>query len=254
MLKLIFSDLDDTLLNNKKAVSDETMSFIKELKGIRFIVNSGRLPYNMESIKQYIDISNMVCGNGAYIILDGKLIYSCYLDKKDTYDLLSYGYSRGYLPRLYLDSGLYITNNSNMPTSVKINVVTKDELYELLEKEKVYKIAFSDYNKDHLEDVRQFISNMNNMVCEYSNYWFLECHHKNTSKGNAIDTVSKLLSIKPDEVLAIGDNENDLSMFNRGYHGACPSNANDKVKSAVEYVSPFDCNHDAMIDIVKHFL
>ena len=254
MLKLIFSDLDDTLLNNKKAVSDETMSFIKELKGIRFIVNSGRLPYNMESIKQYIDISNMVCGNGAYIILDGKLIYSCYLDKKDTYDLLSYGYSRGYLPRLYLDSGLYITNNSNMPTSVKINVVTKDELYELLEKEKVYKIAFSDYNKDHLEDVRQFISNMNNMVCEYSNYLFLECHHKNTSKGNAIEIVSKLLNVKPDEILAIGDNENDLSMFNRGYHGACPSNANDKVKSAVEYVSSFDCNHDAMIDIIKHFL
>lgn len=254
MLKLIFSDLDDTLLNNKKAVSDETMSFIKELKGIRFIVNSGRLPYNMESIKQYIDISNMVCGNGAYIILDGKLIYSCYLDKKDTYDLLSYGYSRGYLPRLYLDSGLYITNNSNMPTSVKTNLVNKDELYELLEKENVYKIAFSDYNKEHLEDVRQFIDGMKNIICEYSNYWFLECHHKDASKGNAIDTVSKLLSIKPDEVLAIGDNENDLSMFNRGYHGACPSNANDKVKSAIEYVSPFDCNHDAMIDIVKHFL
>lgn len=254
MLKLIFSDLDDTLLDSKKTVSDETINFIKDLKDARFIVNSGRLPYNMELINQYIDLSNMVCGNGAYIILDGKLIYSCCLDKKDAYDLLGYGYSRGYLPRLYLDSGLYITDKSNMPTSVKINTVTKDELYELLEKEKVYKIAFSDYNKNHLEDVRQFISNMNNMVCEYSNYWFLECHHKDTSKGNAIDIVSKLLNIKPEEVLAIGDNENDLSMFNRGYHSACPYNACDRVKNVVEYVSPLDCNHDSMVDIIKHFL
>ena len=150
MLKLIFSDLDDTLLDSKKTVSDETINFIKGLKDTRFIVNSGRLPYNMESIKQYIDLSNM--------------------------------------------------------------------------------------------------------VCKYSNCWFLECHHKDASKGNAIDIVSKLLNIKPEEVLAIGDNENDLSMFNRGYHSACPSNANEKVKSAVEYVSPFDCNNDAMIDIIKKFL
>ena len=149
MLKLIFSDLDDTLLDSKKMVSKKTMNFIKGLKDTCFIVNSGRLPYNMDPIKQYIDLSNMVCGNGSYVVVDGKLIYSCCLDKKDAYDLLDYGYSRGYLPRLYLDSGLYITENSNMPTSVKINMVTKDELYELLEKEYVYKIAFSDYNKDH---------------------------------------------------------------------------------------------------------
>ena len=254
MIKLIFSDLDDTLLDSKKMVSDETMNFIKDLKDIRFIVNSGRLPYNMEPIKQYIDLSNMVCGNGAYIILDGKLIYSCCLDKKDAYDLLDYGYSKGYLPRLYLDSGLYITDKSNMPTTVKINVVTKEELYDLLKKEKVYKIAFSDYNKDNLEDVKRFIGNMDNMICEYSNYWFLECHHKDASKGNGIDIVTKLLNVKNNEVLAIGDNDNDLSMFNRGYHSACPSNANDKVKSVVDYISPLDCNHDSIVDIIKHFL
>ena len=254
MLKLIFSDLDGTLLDSKKTVSDETINFIKDLKDTCFIVNSGRLPYNMELIKQYIDLSNMVCGNGAYIILDGKLIYSCCLDKKDAYELLDYAYSKGYSPRLYLDSGLYITEESKMLTAVKVNMVTKTKLFDLLKNENVYKIAFYDKNVDNLEDIKCFIDSIKNIICEYSDSDFLECHHKDTSKGNAIDIVSKLLSIKPDEVLAIGDNENDLSMFNRGYHSACPSNANDKVKSAVEYVSPFDCNNDAMIDIIKHFL
>ena len=55
MLKLIFSDLDDTLLDSKKMVSKKTMNFIKGLKDTCFIVNSGRLPYNMDPIKQYID-------------------------------------------------------------------------------------------------------------------------------------------------------------------------------------------------------
>ena len=254
MLKLIFSDLDDTLLDSKKTVSDETINFIKDLKDTRFIVNSGRLPYNMELIKQYIDLSNMVCGNGAYIILDGKLIYSCCLDKKDAYELLDYAYSKGYSPRLYLDSGLYITEESKMLTAVKVNMVTKTKLFDLLKNENAYKIAFYDRNVENLEDIKYFVDSIENIICEYSDSDFLECHHKDTSKGNAIEIVSKLLNVKPDEILAIGDNENDLSMFNRGYHSACPSIANDKVKSAVEYVSPFDCNHDAMIDIIKHFL
>ena len=135
MLKLIFSDLDDTLLDSKRTVSDETINFIKDLKDTRFIVNSGRLPYNMELIKQYIDLSNMVCGNGAYIIIDGKLIYSCCLDKKDAYELLDYAYSKGYSPRLYLDSGLYITEESKMLTAVKVNMVTKTKLFDLLKNE-----------------------------------------------------------------------------------------------------------------------
>lgn len=254
MLKLIFSDLDDTLLDNKKTVSEKTMNFIKGLKDTCFIVNSGRLPYNMASIKQYIDLSNLVCGNGAYIILDGKLIYSCCLDKKDAYELLDYAYSKGYSPRLYLDSGLYITEESKMLTAVKVNMVTKTKLFDLLKNENAYKIAFYDRNVENLEDIKCYVDSIENIICEYSDSDFLECHHKDTSKGNAIEIVSKLLNVKPDEILAIGDNENDLSMFNRGYHSACPSNACDKVKSAVEYVSPSDCNHDAMIDIIKHFL
>lgn len=254
MLKLIFSDLDDTLLDSKKMVSKETMNFIKDLKDTRFIVNSGRLPYNMELIKQYIDLSNMVCGNGAYIILDGKLIYSCCLDKKDAYELLDYAYSKGYSPRLYLDSGLYITEESKMLTAVKVNMVTKTKLFDLLKNENAYKIAFYDRNVENLEDIKCYVDSIENIICEYSDSDFLECHHKDTSKGNAIEIVSKLLNVKPDEVLAIGDNENDLSMFNRGYHSACPYNACDRVKNVVEYVSPLDCNHDSMVDIIKHFL
>lgn len=254
MLKLIFFDLDNTLLNSNKTISDDTLNFLKDLNDIRFIVNTGRLPYNMEPIKQYIDLSNVVCGNGAYIVLDGKLIYSCCLDKKDAYHLLDYGYSKGNSPCFYLESGLYITEESKMPTTVKVKMLTKDKLYDLLKVENIYKIAFYDDDTDNLEDINRFTNTIENIVCDYSDSDFLECHHKDSSKGNAIDIVSNLLNVKPDEILAIGDNENDLSMFNRGYHSACPSNACDKVKRVVEYVSPLDCNHDAMVDIIKHFL
>lgn len=67
MLKLIFSDLDGTLLNSVKNVDEKTAECIKNLNGTRFIINTGRLPYNVDDLKSFVDLSNMVCGNGSYI-------------------------------------------------------------------------------------------------------------------------------------------------------------------------------------------
>ena len=255
MLKLIFSDLDGTLLNSVKTVDEKTVECIKNLDSTRFIINTGRLPYNVEALKPYVDLSNMVCGNGAYIKIDNKVVYNCYTDKDEAYSLLDYAYSHDLVPRVFMESNYYITSTPNLLTFVKPAVVSKDELYDLLKKEEVYKIGFMEDDLNTLRAIEEFIKvNNKNMVCEYSTPRFLECHHKDASKGRAIDVVSNLLNISKNEILAIGDNENDLSMFDRGYHSACPLNASDKVKASVEYISDLDCDHDSMVDIIKHFL
>ena len=255
MLKLIFSDLDGTLLNSVKTVDEKTVECIKNLDSTRFIINTGRLPYNVEALKPYVDLSNMVCGNGAYIKIDNKVVYNCYTDKDEAYSLLDYAYSHDLVPRVFMESNYYITSTPSLMTFVKPAVVSKDELYELLKKEEVYKIGFMEDDLNTLRAIEEFIKvNNKNMVCEYSTPRFLECHHKDASKGRAIDVVSNLLNIPKNEILAIGDNENDLSMFDRGYHSACPLNASDKVKASVEYISDLDCDHDSMVDIIKHFL
>lgn len=255
MLKLIFSDLDGTLLNSVKTVDEKTVECIKNLDSTRFIINTGRLPYNVEVLRPYVDLSNMVCGNGAYIKIDNKVVYNCYTDKDEAYALLDYAYSHDLVPRVFMESNYYITSTPNLLTFVKPAVVSKDELYDLLKKEEVYKIGFMEDDLNTLRAIEEFIKvNNKNMVCEYSTPRFLECHHKDASKGRAIDVVSNLLNISKNEILAIGDNENDLSMFDRGYHSACPLNASDKVKASVEYISDLDCDHDSMVDIIKHFL
>lgn len=255
MLKLIFSDLDGTLLNSVKSVDEKTVEFIKNLDGTRFIINTGRLPYNVDSLKSFVDLSNMVCGNGSYIKIDNKVVYNCFTDKNEALALLEYAYSHDLVPRVFTESNFYITSTPNLSTFVKPVVVSRDELNELLKKEEVYKIGFMEDDLNTLRAIEDFIKvNNKNMVCEYSTPRFLECHHKDASKGKAIDVVSELLNISKDEILAVGDNENDLSMFNRGYHSGCPSNASDNVKKIVEYISDLDCDHDSMVDIIKHFM
>lgn len=255
MLKLIFSDLDGTLLNSVKNVDEKTAECIKSLDGTRFIINTGRLPYNVDSLKSFVDLSNMVCGNGSYIKIDNKVVYNCFTDKNEALALLEYAYSHDLVPRVFTESNFYITSTPNLSTFVKPAVVSRDELYELLKTEGVYKICFMEDDPNTLKGIEDFVKdNTKNMVFEYSTPRFIECHHKDTSKGRAIDVVSNLLNVSKNEILAIGDNENDLTMFDRGYHSACPSNASDNVKASVEYISDLDCDHDSMVDIIKHFM
>ena len=255
MLKLIFSDLDGTLLNSVKSVDKKTVECIKNLDGTRFIINTGRLPYNVDDLKSFVDLSNMVCGNGSYIKIDNKVVYNCFTDKNEALALLEYAYSHDLVPRVFTESNFYITSTPNLSTFVKPVVLSKDELNDLLKKEGVYKICFMEEDPNTLKAIEDFIKvNNKHMVAEYSTSKFLECHHIDASKGKAIDVVSNLLNIPKNEILAIGDNENDLSMFDRGYHSGCPSNASDNVKETVEYISHLDCDHDSMVDIIEHFM
>lgn len=255
MLKLIFSDLDGTLLNSVKSVDEKTVECIKNLDGTRFIINTGRLPYNVDDLKSFVDLSNMVCGNGSYIKIDNKVVYNCFTDKNEALALLEYAYSHDLVPRVFTESNFYITSTPNLSTFVKPVVLSKDELNDLLKKEGVYKICFMEEDPNTLKAIEDFIKvNNKHMVAEYSTSKFLECHHIDASKGKAIDVVSNLLNIPKNEILAIGDNENDLSMFDRGYHSGCPSNASDNVKETVEYISHLDCDHDSMVDIIEHFM
>lgn len=257
MLKLVFLDLDNTLLNSQKTVSFKTASMIKELsqKGTKFIINTGRLPYNVEYLSEFIDTRNLVCGNGSYIRIDNKLVYDRPCVKDDVYKIIDFSKRINLPPRVFFVDGVYsFVEVPTLPT-FKVEVLNESDLLEKISKENVYKVCFVKEDPSVLGDVTDFIhSNLDNSIAELSNPRFLESHHKDACKGAGIDKICELLNIKKDEVLAIGDNENDLSMFNRGYHSAGPSNSSDSVKNVVEYISEFDCDNDAIVDIVKHFM
>lgn len=257
MLKLVFLDLDNTLLNSQKTVSFKTASMIKELsqKGIKFIINTGRLPYNVEYLSEFVDTSNLVCGNGSYIRIDNKLIYDRPCVKEDAHKIIDYSKRKSVAPRVFFVDGVYsFVEVLTLPT-FKVEVLNEDNLLDKISKENVYKVCFINEDPNVLNGIADFVySNLDSSIAELSNPRFIECHHRDANKGKGIDKVCELLNVDKDEVLAIGDNENDLSMFNRGYHSACPINGSSSVKNAVEYISKFDCDNDTIVDIVKHFM
>ena len=82
--KIIFSDIDGTLLNDENQVPKETVEELQSLdkRGIPFVLVSARMPEGMRPIREELGIhAPMVCYSGGLVLgPDNEEIYSCLMD------------------------------------------------------------------------------------------------------------------------------------------------------------------------------
>ena len=70
-----------------------------------------------------------------------------------------------------------------------------------------------------------------------SSFDIIELLHPDVSKGNALRVIARDLHIKPEEIVAFGDNHNDIGMLQLAGLGVAMGNAHDEVKMAADYVT-----------------
>jgi Cof subfamily protein (haloacid dehalogenase superfamily) len=82
---------------------------------------------------------------------------------------------------------------------------------------------------------------------------FLEVMNAGVSKGEGLKTVMDCRGLKPEEVIACGDEENDLPMFSVAGFSAAPSNAKDKVREAADFVFGSNAEEGIAVFLEKMF-
>ena len=84
----------------------------------------------------------------------------------------------------------------------------------------------------------------------YSNDYYLELIPRKSGKGNALIWLRDYLGIKPENVIAAGDGENDMSMIQAAGVGVAMLNAPDNVKTVADIITETDNNHDGLAPIL----
>ena len=258
MSKYVFCDLDNTLLDNERKISKENLEAIKnfESKGNHFIICSGRVPF---ALKQYQDIlgsKDVVTSNGAIIISDNKVIKKQLLSYEITKYVTQYAIDNMINVRYYLMDYMVLLNNDEnnpqgfiYPGSIFAN---KDNIYELIENKEIIKIAFNSINKNLLDKAASdIIKEMANVEIAFSSSVFLEINALNQNKGNGIIDYCSLNNIDIKDTIALGDNDNDISMLKVAGYSACPSNSIKEVKDIVDYVCKNDNNNHAIKEVLE---
>jgi Cof subfamily protein (haloacid dehalogenase superfamily) len=282
LYKLLACDLDGTLLQSFTHLAESNIFYIKEAikKGIKVVLCSGRSP---ASLKQYEEIFGIM-SEGCYGIgLNGSVVYKC--DSREIIKQIWFapGIAEGIIKNLrefsaellrsknpnslqdsvgldilaYNGSDLYVEKMtpviSNYITKSRISANVVDNLEEInINLSKV--LVKGDYETLSLanEYMKDKISNKANMF--FTGETMLEFTDINATKGNALTYLSAHLGIDMKDVIAIGDNENDISMIKAAGLGIAVKDAKDDVKMFADYITNRTCVEGVLEEVVEIYL
>lgn len=255
---LLCTDLDDTLLTDDKRVSEKnkrTIDYFKSEGGL-FTFVTGRVPFGARLILEYVTPNApVVCfnGGGIYDFRENKMLWSRTL----THDALS---AVEYVDKLFDFVGIEICTEEKVYFS-KINAkVREHQVLECLPDNdldyhdipEVWQKVLFMTEEHELPQVREAISAApfaDKYTFVKSSPWYYELLPKNTDKGEGLLQLARLCGIDRRNTIAVGDNENDLSMIKKAGIGIAVKNAVKSVKIAAAHVT-VDNNSDAIAAVI----
>ena len=264
MNKIFFSDLDGSLLTDDKRVSPKTMEALSRFveAGNTFAICTGRDINSSLSVYRNLGLdikgAYVVAYNGGqiYDVDNEKTIYREGIPIEMVRELLDMAYSFGLHVHTYNDHFI-LTEAYNECVEfyrkvIKTPLILADDIMPYVDVPpcKIICIEMHDHEKqDRLR--RAVLDKYSDMLDSmYSNDYYLELIPKNSGKGNALIRLRDILGIKPENVIAAGDGENDISMIQNAGIGIAMINAPKNVRDAADIVTENDNNHDGLAPIL----
>ena len=269
MYKLVAIDLDGTLVTDEKELTKKTIEVIKEIskQGVKVMISSGRAFYRLEKFIDALDLRKenqcTICFNGGIIVENTtkELLYSQNLDAKEVEELIQLGKALRLPIMIYARDTHYVEaipevvrKNTKNLKGMNLKVVNFNQLNFNKPQNYIYKVCFIDKPEKIIEKREQISKEMfekyeiTSSVPEY-----LEIVKKGIKKSEAIKVVMEKYNIKRDEVMAIGDGENDIEMLDFAGLGIAMENASDFVKEFANDVTTSN-NHDGVANAIEKYI
>lgn len=260
---MIVLDLDGTLLNSERKISERSKNYLKKLKDMGYIIviATGRIYESINYVINGFDSVNYVItdtGASCYDASDGHTIFNnpikleiakkfkkyysnncVFIDICDKHKI--YKYSDIDEDYYFMDTTKdwnYIFNNCKEISHISLGMKTNEQVMDL-------------YNKLQ-EDIPEL--DINIMQDSFADRKWIETIKKGCTKYKAIEELASYLKINNDEIIAFGDGINDIDMLKKCGTGVALSNALPIVKETADFVTNYDHNHDGVIEFLKEYL
>ena len=273
MIKLIGFDLDDTLLDSNKEISDikEVKSLIK--KGIKIVLCSGR-PFSKKTEEYYQELGideGLFCAYNGTVIYDIKtkeIVYENSLNKDELFFIMDTVNKAIEITKKKIDVGdlaLCIHHNGDIFAT---NTNQYIELEANLNKNTLH---ICDFLKEGINDACKFMVDANPDVISIlfphikealgdkynvmvSMPCFIEIIKKESNKYQGLLEVAKRYGIKENEIMAFGDSMNDYELVRDAYIGIAMENSVSEVKKVANFVTDTNDNHGVKKALEKYGL
>lgn len=253
--KLVAIDCDNTLIKHDGEMHPDNIKAINMIleKGIKVVIATGR---NDILVKDYMDEvgfkEEIVIGcNGASIrdLKDNSIIQLNYIPKDTMKKIIDICLKNHIKAKMFTLTESYSTSEENMGDELKeILTYTKQlslsleykfekDIESLIDKKEFLKVVILEDDREKLLNIQNQFKALEDINAVISARNCLDIMKKGVSKGNALKDYSNMLGIKQEEIVAIGDSENDLEMLNFASFSVAMGNAEDFIKQACDMVT-----------------
>lgn len=271
MYKLIVCDMDETLLADNKTITPRTVEAVKRAvkKGVRFSPNTGRgfssVQGNLETLGlKDVPGQYVISYNGAAIVenKDNRVIKTETMNFETVKELFRLGISHPeYCVHVYTVDGLYIWNLNDDELAYIDGRLDgyeqpEEESIEFLRETPITKIIFNVPSEDERLALQKYVQENfeEPLNITFSSDRYIEFNSRKADKGQAALYLGRVLGIRPEEIIAIGDNGNDVPMIKAAGLGVSVANGREFVKEIADYVTEADNNHDAVAEVIEKFI
>lgn len=260
---IIMSDMDGTLLNSDKKISEKDRLAIEKFMSLggKFTVATGRSLEAFEQYRKILDLKMPVILYNGGIIYDysaKKVMYAKYLPdsaKQITEELLSA--MQGIGGEILKFNKTYVFENSYYQKLHTQLCGITPEYVDLsdIECNEWLKVLFA-MSPEEINIMESIISEKNYPDVEFvkSSEIFLEMLPHDITKGSALEEYRHFDEMNGYTFVTIGDFDNDIEMLQNADLGVCPANAENSVKEISDLVLKNSCENGAVSELIDYII
>ena len=254
MYRMVVTDLDGTLLNSQKQVSDANTKAIQKLKdqNVTFVMATGRSDVMTRAYTKQLKNANIVIGcDGAVIrnIRTGEILYENHISSEtchktfkicQKYGLQYYVFAKDELVSDDPENERFLIHqkfNQTVNEDEQIPMQIVSDLDEYVDDHIVYKIVVSHDNTQYLDEVAEVVKKETDADAIRSGKRVLAVKARGVSKPEAVKKLAQVLDISIKDIIAFGDEVNDMEMLKLAGLGIAMENADDVVKEAADMIA-----------------
>lgn len=269
MTKIVFFDIDGTLVSKGNYIPETTIEAIAELKknNIEPVLATGRPPLLMADIAKKLGIDSYISMNGQYIVFEGKVIESNPIPMDLVDELVEFANGRkdGVIvcteKEIIINSRISLSPDSWYLKALKklaSFIPTRFELAirEIAMKQKIKK---KDYENKEIymvnlkvdrKDEASYLANFESLHFTRASEHTMDAINHGVSKAKGIEKLLKHLNVALEDTVAFGDGLNDLEMIEYVGTGIAMGNAFEELKEKAGFVTNSVYN-DGIMEALK---
>lgn len=266
--KMVVSDLDETLLGTDRKVPFRNVEAIQRAReiGVKFVPATGRGYASIRGTLKELGLQELedeyvISFNGGAVTENKgeRLLHFEGISFEKAEELFFRSFSYDVCTHVYTRDKVYAYHLNQNEIDYLDGRMEVEEFFtenlDFLKGQEIVKVIYVNTDWSYLNRIAEDLKEMTqDLDVSYSSNRYMEFNQKGVNKGSGVLFLADLLGIKPEEIIAVGDNFNDLSMLQVAGLGVGVQNTVTELKPLCDYITNATCDEGAVGEVIEKYI